>query len=64
VSRKNINFRVVMIYLDFSRCEKCIWYESCKASNDLAEECDFFDNIIEEEDFWNEMSYRKFERSE
>ena len=54
-----------MIYLDFSRCEKCIWYESCKSSNDLDEECDFFDKLDDdEENFWNEMSYRKFERSE
>lgn len=50
--------------MEQNRCEKCIWYEKCMASNDLSEDCDFFDNIEDEEYFWNEMSYRKYERSE
>jgi len=47
-----------------NRCEFCIWYEKCKESNDLTDECDFFDAVEEGEDYWEEMSYRRFERSE
>lgn len=50
--------------LDENRCIKCIWYDKCKEYDDLSEDCDFFDSIEDEEDYWNEMSYRKYERSD
>ena len=57
--------KAVISCLEQCRCEKCIWYEKCKASEDLTEECDFFDPLEDDtEDFWNEMSYRRFERSD
>ena len=47
-----------------NRCENCIWYENCKASDDLTEDCEYLDPVEEDEDYWEEMSYRRFERSE
>ena len=56
--------RRVISCLESNRCMNCIWYENCKAADDLSEDCEHFDSIDEDEDYWREMSYFRLERSE